>query len=63
LLIGSDGRVESCVVTQSSGFAGLDEATCRNLARRGRFDAATDESGSRVAGSFSGSIRWEIPKD
>lgn len=63
LSIGADGRIGSCVVTQSSGHAGLDEATCRNLARRARFAPATDETGARVSGSYTGSIRWEIPRD
>ena len=62
LLIGAAGRVASCVVTQSSGFAGLDEATCRNFARRARFEPATDETGARVQGTFTSAVRWEIPR-
>lgn len=61
--IGADGRVEGCTVIVSSGFPGLDEATCRNVSRRARFDAATDGNGARVASSYSGSIRWLIPQD
>ena len=63
LTIGADGRVQGCTVIASSGFAGLDQATCRNVSRRARFEAATDGSGTRVAGSYSGSIRWMIPQD
>jgi periplasmic protein TonB len=63
LLIGADGRVSSCVVTASSGHPGLDEATCQMVTRRARFEPATDETGARVQGSYSGSVRWVIPQD
>ena len=63
LTIGTDGRVAACTITRSSGFAGLDEATCRNVSRRARFEATTDGNGKRVAGTFSSSIRWVIPED
>jgi protein TonB len=63
LTIGTDGRVQSCTVTTSSGFPGLDKATCDNVSRRARFEPATDGSGTRVPGTYSGSIRWVIPQD
>lgn len=62
LVIGTDGRVGSCVITRSSGFAGLDDATCRNVSRRARFDPATDGAGKPVAGEYSNNIRWVIPE-
>lgn len=61
LAIGPDGRVQRCTIIAGSGFAGLDRATCDNVSRRARFDPATDGGGNRVAGVYSGSIRWEIP--
>lgn len=63
LSLDAGGRVTDCAIVQSSGYPGLDEATCRNVTRRARFDPATDEAGERVAGSFSGTIRWVIPRD
>jgi len=63
LAIDSGGRVTGCTVTQSSGHPGLDAATCRNVTRRARFDAASDGMGDRVAGSYDGTIRWVIPQD
>ncbi|MCB2077889.1 MAG: TonB family protein [Novosphingobium sp.] len=62
LVIGADGKVESCVVTQSTGSGGLDDATCKYVSRRARFDPATDANGKRVTGSYNGSIRWVIPE-
>ena len=59
--IGSDGRVTSCTITASSGWPGLDSATCARLTQRARFTPASDESGAKVAGSFASSVRWEIP--
>lgn len=61
LIVGSNGRVASCEITASSGNEQLDATTCRLLTRRARFDAATDGSGARVVGSYTGSVRWEIP--
>lgn len=61
LTVGIDGRAQSCSVTHSSGFAGLDEATCRNLLRRARFDPAKDGSGNPVASEYASNIRWVIP--
>jgi protein TonB len=62
LTIGVDGRVQSCTVTASSGFPGLDKATCDNVSRRARFEPAIDGSGNRVTGTYSNRIRWQIPQ-
>lgn len=61
--VSADGRVTSCTVTSSSGSPDLDEATCSNVSRRARFNPATDGDGNPTAGSYSGRIRWVIPKD
>ncbi|MFC0205952.1 TonB family protein [Novosphingobium soli] len=63
LSIDASGRVSGCTVTQSSGFPGLDAATCRNVAKRARFDAASDATGEKVGGTYEGTIRWVIPND
>jgi protein TonB len=62
LAIGVDGRVSSCTVTQSSGWPGLDSATCALVTKRARFTPAQDESGQPMAGSYSNAIRWVIPR-
>jgi protein TonB len=61
LSISASGKVTNCTVTRSSGFSGLDAATCRELSRRAQFNAASDETGAKVGGSYSGSVRWTIP--
>lgn len=62
LTVGEDGKVRSCAVTRSSGFAGLDAATCRHLQSRARFKPAADGDGRPVAGEYSNTIRWVIPE-
>jgi periplasmic protein TonB len=59
--IGTNGRVIDCSVTQSSGHADLDEATCKNIERRARFTPAL-RNGEPVQGSYSNRVRWQIPK-
>ncbi len=61
--VGADGRVGECRITGGSGQRVLDDATCRWLSRRARFEAAIDSSGSQVAGTYRGTVRWQIPED
>lgn len=55
--IGADGRVASCTITSSSGHSDLDEATCNNVTRRGRFRSPSDGYGN----TYSSRVRWVIP--
>lgn len=61
--IGTDGKVTDCSITKSSGSPELDKTTCDLVKRRARFTPATDGDGNPTTGSFSNSIRWQIPKD
>ncbi len=61
LAIAPNGRVSSCRITRSTGHAVLDEATCRLITQRARFNPATDVTGKPVGGSYSSSIRWFLP--
>ena len=61
LRISASGRVTDCQITRSTGYSALDNATCSLIAKRARFEPATDASGNKVAGSYSSSIRWELP--
>jgi periplasmic protein TonB len=63
LTIDSRGAVSDCTVTASSGWPGLDKAACSTVQRRANFEPATDQTGARVAGSFSGSVSWQIPEE
>ena len=61
--VGPDGKVVDCSIISSSGHADLDDATCANIRRRARFNPATDGEGQPTTGSYSGRVRWVIPKD
>jgi protein TonB len=62
LQVAAGGRVENCTITGSSGFAELDKATCELVTRRARFDPAKDASGAATPGSYSSSVRWQLPE-
>ena len=61
--VGADGRVTDCSVTRSSGSPELDDTTCKLITRRARFTPAMDGDGKPTTGSYSSSVRWQIPKD
>jgi periplasmic protein TonB len=63
LSIDSAGQVTNCAITTTSGWPGLDKAACERVSARARFEPATDQSGARVSGSYSGSVTWQIPRE
>lgn len=62
LTIDAEGRVTDCRITGSTGYAALDNATCRLIERRADFTPARDTSGNTTAGTFSSSVTWQIPE-
>ncbi|MBK9431669.1 MAG: TonB family protein [Sphingomonadales bacterium] len=60
--VDASGKVTACQITGSSGHADLDEATCKNITRRGRFYPAQDKKGNAIAGNWGSSVRWVIPE-
>ena len=62
LTVDTNGRVQNCEITVSSGYPDLDEATCKAMERRARFDAAKDSNGQKVQGSFASKVSWKIPR-
>jgi protein TonB len=62
LTIDATGKVTECTITRSTGHDVLDAATCDLVSRRARFEAARDNTGKPVGGSFTGSISWTIPE-
>ena len=62
LEITATGKVSNCSITRSTGHNALDEATCKLLAERAEFNPAKDSSGNAVAGVYSNSINWNLPK-
>jgi TonB family protein len=62
LEVSTSGKVTNCSVTISSGHKDLDDATCKALSRRARFEPAVDYQGKRVASMWSNRVRWQIPR-
>ncbi|ANC50469.1 hypothetical protein CP97_14783 [Aurantiacibacter atlanticus] len=53
--------MNACEIIGSTGHASLDNATCRLIERRARFDPATSTSGETVVGTYTGTVTWQIP--
>jgi len=62
-MIGTDGKVRSCVVTQSSGSQLLDDTTCRLYTKRAHFTPARDADGNPTTAQHSDRFRWQIPNE
>jgi len=58
----TDGRVTDCEITRSSGNRELDEATCRLIMQRYRFDPSRDSRGRPVPSLVAENHEW-IPRD
>jgi TonB family protein len=61
--IGVDGRVTQCQIVSSSGSAALDEATCRLVRERAKFQPALDAKGKPVEDRYTNRIKWVLPLD
>ena len=58
-VIDTTGKVSDCTVTQSSGSPRLDDATCKIIIRRFRFNPATRD-GQPVIEKKSQPVRWQL---
>lgn len=61
--VGPDGLPRRCEITASSGDVDLDDATCRLIMERARFQVQRDAKGVRVGGTYANRIRWQMPDD
>ena len=61
LEVSAQGDVTNCTISQSSGHADLDAATCKAVMRRAKFEPAVDYDGQPVASMYSNRVRWQIP--
>ena len=58
LTVDRNGRVERCAIIRHSS-ARIDEAVCRLISMRARFEPATSWNGAAVEGAYNGTVRWE----
>ena len=59
--VGTNGRVESCSVSGSSGSSALDDAACRGMQRYARYNPALNAAGNPIPATTSQSIRYVLP--
>lgn len=57
------GKPDGCVVSQSSGSAELDNATCDLMLARARFRPARGPDGAPVRGDFMARIAWTLDRE
>jgi len=60
--VGTNGRAQSCLITRSSGHDALDKATCDLISKRARFEPAKNSQGEKVGGTYTSSVRWQLPE-
>ncbi|WP_271439099.1 TonB family protein [Pontixanthobacter luteolus] len=62
LTVSASGKVENCQITGSTGHNVLDQATCKLVQRRARFEPARNSSGKKVSGTYTNAVRWQLPE-
>lgn len=60
-VIGTDGRVKKCVVTERSDHPALDAVLCTVLEQRGRYRPAEDANGRPIETEASRRVVWRLP--
>lgn len=61
LMIGRDGSVMDCVVTESSGIASLDAMGCQVIRERAKFKPAIDASGKPTVDTYvTPPVMWSL---
>jgi len=58
--VGTDGRVSACTVVRSSGNAMMDQATCRAIEQRFRYEPWRDAAGRPVGSTVLRDQQWDI---
>ncbi|HEY0043097.1 MAG TPA: TonB family protein [Allosphingosinicella sp.] len=62
LTVGADGRVKECSIVGSSGSSALDNATCKIMKQRARFQPARNSAGQETTDTVQSSIKWVLPE-
>ena len=61
LTIEPDGSLSRCEVTESSGFAGLDNETCEIMLFNAKVSPVRNEDGRAIRATENGFIVWRLP--
>lgn len=60
LNVGRDGLVKKCEITSTSGYTDLDDATCRLMLEKAKFDVSAFTDAVEIP-SFKHRVRWSAP--
>lgn len=63
VVIGPNGRISSCSVSNSSGNSDLDSTTCRIAMRSMRYDAAKDANGTPIESTVRLGVKWQLAEE
>lgn len=60
LRVGRDGRAEKCDILVSSGHASLDDAVCRLMLEKAKFDVSAITLNTEIP-AYTNRVRWNVP--
>lgn len=60
LSVGADGVPTACHIQRSTNSEGFDDAVCKGVMRRARFDPALDKDGQPLASYYVNSVRFQF---
>jgi len=60
LSVGADGVPTACHIQRSTNSEGFDDAVCKGVMRRARFDPALDKDGKPLASYYVNSVRFQF---
>jgi TonB family protein len=60
LIVGADGVPTACHIQQSTNSGGFDEAVCKGLMKRARFEPALDAEGKPILSVYINLVRFQM---
>ncbi|WP_260581006.1 energy transducer TonB [Sphingopyxis sp. PET50] len=60
LSVGPDGKPTECHIQRSTNSKGFDDAVCKGVMRRARFEPALDKDGQPLASYYVNSVRFQF---
>lgn len=60
MIVNPEGRVDTCSILLSSGYADLDLVTCNIATKKARFAPARDDTGKVIYSTYRQVVSWRI---
>lgn len=61
LIVGTDGTPTACSIQSTTGGKEFDDAVCKSVMQRARFDPALDADGKPIVSYYQNRVRFSIP--